>query len=237
MKLFLIVISIFFIEFNQAQTLVFTSPEFLHAVLKKHPEIDTNKDGKIQQDEADKVKKLDLMEQNLKDVQDVNHFKNVEMIFLSMNEIKEIRLNNFKYLTHLYCAQNSLKTLEISNMPKLSDLACGVNQLTEITIKNCPNIVYLNIMSNQIKNIDLTPFKKLEGLVADENKLEKLDVSTNIELVQIVIDNNSIKTIDITKNQKLKMNILYIDKDVKIIGTDEQMSKYIPTESLIEIKK
>lgn len=232
MKLVLLSISFLFFRSYETQDLVFSSKEFLQAVLKKYPEIDLNKDGEIQQNEAELVKELDLIDQNLKSAEDVNKFKNIEELSLSLNQIEKIKLDDFKYLTHLYCAGNNLKELEISNMPKLAVLACGVNLLAEVTIKNCPNITSLNIMDNQIKSIDLTQFKKLEGFVADNNKLEKLDISNNTELTQIIINGNDIKTIDITKNQKLKMNILYIDKDVDIIGTTEQMSKYKPIESL-----
>lgn len=232
MKLFLLIVTLCSLNLCKAQTLTFNNLDFLQAVLKKYPDLDLNKDGKIQQDEADKVKELDLTDQNLKDAQDVNKFKNIEKLSLSLNQIEKIKLDGLKYLTRLYCARNNLKELEISNMPMLSDISCGVNQLGNLTIKNCPNIVSLNAMDNQLKNIDLTSFKKLELLVIDNNKLEKLDISNNTELTQIIIDDNTIKAIDITKNPKLKMNILYIDKNVKIIGTEEQMSKYKPMETL-----
>ena len=114
----------------------------------------------------------------------------------------------------------------ISNLPLLNEFGCGLNQLTKVKIKNCPNIVLLNMMDNQIKKIDLSQFKKLKYLTVDNNKLKNLDLSNNPDLVQITIDDNNIESIDITKNQNLKMNILYIDDNVKIIGSSEQLSQY-----------
>ncbi|MGS0748499.1 hypothetical protein [Halpernia sp. GG3] len=56
-------------------------------------------------------------------------------------------------------------------------------------------------------------------------------MSNNSKLIQFIIKGNQIAEIDITKNPNLKMNILYIDGNVKIIGTKEQMGKYSPAPS------
>lgn len=233
MKLSILIASLLFFNTHYAQTLTFSNPDFLKALLDKHPEIDLNKDGKIQKKEASKVKKIDLGGQNLKDVQDVTKFKNVEYLSFIGNQLEELKLEDFKFLIKLFCGQNNLKTFEISKMPMLSNLTCPINQLTTLSISGCPNLTALNIMENRLISVDLSPFNKLKTLDASDNQLESLDISTNTELVQIIINNNHIKTIDITKNQKLDMTIQYIDKNVNIIGTKEQMSKYKYREVLI----
>jgi len=211
-----------------AQSLKFENPEFEKIVLAKYPEIDSNKNNRIEQNEAESLEKLSLMETNLTNANDVKYFRNLTYLSLTINNIKEFKLKDFFKLEKLYIARNKLNKLEIYNLPLLNEFACGLNQLTTIKIKNCLNIVSLNIMDNQIKKIDLSQFKKLKYLTIDNNKLENLDLSNNPDLIQIVIDHNNIKTLDITKNQNLQMNILYIDDDVNIIGTPEQLSNYKP---------
>jgi len=209
-----------------AQSLKFENSEFEKIILAKYPEIDSNKNNRIEQNEAESLEKLSLMETNLTNANDVRYFRNLTYLSLTINNIEEFIIKDFFKLEKLYIARNKLNKLEINNLPLLNEFACGLNQLTTVKIKNCPNILSLNMMDNQIKKIDLSQFKELKYLTIDNNKLESLDLSNNLDLIQITIDDNNIKTLDITKNQNLKMNILYIDNDVKIIGTSEQLSGY-----------
>ena len=85
-------------------------------------------------------------------------------------------------------------------------------------------IYYFCILTNSV--ISLQQSKKL-----DNKKLIQVKIIRGTSPKQTNLDN--IKTIDITKNQKLDMTIQYIDKNVNIIGTKEQMSKYKYREVLI----
>ena len=223
-----IILSIFLLitTICSAQNIKFENPEFEKLVLERYPEIDLNKNNKIERNEADILDKLNLMESNLTNANDIKHFKNLSYLSLTINNIEEFKIQDLLKLEKLYIARNRLKKLEISNLPLLSEFGCGLNELSEVKIKNCPNIVSLNMMNNQIEKIDLRQLKKLKYLTVDNNKLKKLDLSQNPELIQITIDNNNIQAIDITKNQNLKMHILYIDDNVEIIGTPEQLSLY-----------
>ena len=200
-------------------------------ILKKYPEIDVNKNGKIEKNEAEIVKNLNLMELHLTNIDGIQIFRNLEYLSLTINDIEKFRLKDFPNLEKLYVARNKLKVLEISNMPKLKEFACGLNELEKIKIINCPNIESLNFMDNKIADIDLKDFAKLKYLSADHNKLTKIDFSKNPELIQFLIHGNQIKEIDISKNPNLKLNILYIDKNVKINGTDKQIKNYTPVSS------
>lgn len=227
---------LFFLSFSIAYTqeLKFENPDLEKIVLKKYPEIDKNKNGKIENSEALSLKDLDLMKENLENANDIVFFKNLEYLSLTTNKLENLKIRDFKYLKKLYCARNNLTILEILNLPSLTEFACGLNKLTYVKIQNCPNIKSLNMMNNQITTIDLSPFKSLKYLTIDNNKLKQLDLSKNPNLEQIVINNNEIKEIDITKNQKLIMHILYIDKNVKIIGSENQMINYKPGPIIIQ---
>jgi hypothetical protein len=224
--LVLLILSIGSIAF--AQQLTFENPLFEQAILQKYPQTDSDKNGKIDKKEAEAIKELNLMSLNITNANDVKYFKNLQSLVLTSNNIEKFKLSSFRYLEGLYIAHNKLTEFEITDMPALNTLACGRNNLQKVVVKNCPNIESLNMMDNQIQEINLALFKKLKYLGVENNKLKILDLSSNPELIQISINNNQIDTIDITKNQKLKMHILYIDDNVKIIGTEEQMEKYKP---------
>ena len=228
MKKFILIISFFFIQSTLAQSIHFTNPDLEKTILLKYPEIDLNKNGKIEKEEAESILRLDLMKQNLTNADDIQYFRNLEYLSLTINDITKLKLSDLKKLKEFYCARNKLVEFEISNMPLLKDLAIGRNELKTVSIINCPNIESINMMDNQINNFDFKPFKKLKYLTIDNNHFEKLDLSRNLDLIQINIRKNNIQTLDITKNVNLKMNILYIDSDVKITGTPEQIKNYKP---------
>jgi len=226
MRILLLLAFVIFFNVAFSQELKFESPDFEKIVLAKYPEIDINNNHKIEKKEAALLKKLDLMEQNLTTAKDVNFFKNLEYLSLTINQLRELKLNDFKQLQELYCARNNLTKLEITNMPQLKRLGCGRNELEKVSLVNCPNLESLNLMDNKITALDVSPFKYLKYLSVDANKLKSLDISQNPELIQFAINDNDISQIDITKNQKLRMNILYMDDHVKIIGTSEQIKNY-----------
>nr|WP_315026327.1 hypothetical protein [uncultured Chryseobacterium sp.] len=228
MKKLILIISILSIQCILAQSIQFENPDLERSILLKHPEIDLNKNQKIEKEEAELVSKLDLMKQNLTNADDIKYFKNLESLSLTINGITKVKLSDFKKLKELYCARNKLVEFEISNMPLLKDLAIGRNELKTVSIINCPNIESINMMDNQINSFDFKPFKKLKYLTIDNNNFENLDLSNNPDLIQINIRKNNIKALDITKNLSLQMNILYIDSNVKITGTPEQIKNYKP---------
>jgi len=214
-----------------SQDIKFKNSQLEKIILKKYPEIDINKNDKIEIEEALKVDHLNLMEENLVNVEDLIFFKNLKYLSLTINEIESLKLKNFPHLEKLYCARNKLTQLEISDMPKLQELAFGINLLEKVIIKNCPNIESLNFMDNKINRIDLSEFSKLKYLSADHNNLTTIDFSKNPNLIQFLIHGNQIRKIDISNNPNLNLKILYIDDNVKIIGNDQQIKKYTPVSS------
>ncbi|HCQ11794.1 hypothetical protein, partial [Flavobacterium sp.] len=56
-----------------SQTINFKDKYFKNCVFKKYPEIDIDKNGEINQLEADKVSKLSLMELNIENSEDIKH--------------------------------------------------------------------------------------------------------------------------------------------------------------------
>lgn len=205
-----------------SQTIEFNNEKLFNVILKKYPDIDINNDLQIQKSEADKLKKIDLMEHNIDDISDLKYFENLEYLSLTINNIKNLKLNDFLYLKEIYCARNLLSVLEITNLPSLELLACGLNDLKNVKIEKCPKLEYLNLMDNKIEYIDLSSFSNLKYLTIDNNKLENLDLSKNKEIIQIDLKNNNLKELDLKNNDKLNLNICYMDDSVKLILNKKQ---------------
>ena len=90
-----------------SQTIEFNNEKLFKVILKKYPDIDINKDLQIQKSEADKLKKIDFMEQNIDDISDLKYFENLEYLSLTINNIKDLKLNDFLYLKEIYPFNNN----------------------------------------------------------------------------------------------------------------------------------
>lgn len=209
------------------QNIVFSDSSVLRAILNYTPSIDVNNDGIIQLSEASEVRELNLKGLGLSSIEDIRFFPNLKKINIARNGLTSLKLENLDSLEELNVGGNKLVLLELKNLTRLRRVNCEVNSLERIIIENVPNLESFNCSDNQLTILDISNLTKLKYFTAARNKLQTIDVSHNLELVQIVIDENDLKSIDIRHNEKLQVNIMYIDSDVKIIGTPEQLR--IPT--------
>lgn len=148
------------------QPINFPDPNFKQALLTKH-NVDTDGDGEICIEEAEKVTLLHLLKNsNITDITGIEYFTNLEGITLDYN---------------------NLPTIDLSKNVKLKKLHIKFSKLTHIDLKKNINLEYLRIDGNPIKNIDLSLNKKLIFFSAYHNQLTNLDISnlTNLKLITV----------------------------------------------------
>lgn len=76
-----------------------------------------------------------------------------------------------------------------------------------------------------MKVLNVSDFPLLKYLIASDNHLTTLDLTKNPEIIQVMLTNNLITELDIRNNSKLKTQILYLDKTVRITGTAQQLDE------------
>ncbi len=218
---------VLFLSWNlHAQDIVFKDTNFQKAVLAHHPPIDLNGDGLIQRSESDSVKVLNLMQMNIQSSEDAYYFPNLEELQLTRNEIKELRISGFVKMKRLICAMNNLKIVEISEMPSLENLTLNFNdELDTLVLKHLPKLTVLSVQEANLKVLNVSDFPLLKYLIASDNHLTTLDLTKNPEIIQVMLTNNLITELDIRNNSKLKTQILYLDKTVRITGTAQQLDE------------
>ena len=221
-KLKIVVIVLLISSQGYAQDLIFSDSTFFKAILNYQPSIDKNGDGIIQKNEAEAVRELNLMNQHLTSIQDLYFFPSIKKLIITRNDLVSVKLEGLDSLTEFYIAGNHLVMLDLA-LPALKDLACGKNSLKTISLDNLPNLETFNCMANDLSELDLRSCEKLKYLTLSDNNLTQLDISQNKELIQLMIDENPLKSLDITVNSALKVNLLYIDENVELIGTSEQL--------------
>lgn len=111
-------------------------------------EFDTDKDGKLTQEEADRVDQIYVSRKNIQSLKGIEYFRNLQV---------------------LQCYGNQLTTLDVSGCPLLFNLDCSNTGLTSLNVSGCEELYVLNCMINQLSTLDLTTCPALETLYAQNN--------------------------------------------------------------------
>ncbi|WP_299161528.1 hypothetical protein [uncultured Tenacibaculum sp.] len=202
----------------------FPDPNFKQAILKDKS-IDTDGDGEICIDEAEKVIRLHLLtNSNITDITGIEYFINLEGISLGYNNLPTVDLSkNIKLhtlyiencnLTHIDLKKNinlkyiriganPIKNIDLSLNKKLLVFSAYNNQLTNLNTSNLTNLRTIVVGWGTISELNTDNCTSLEHVDAWENLITKLDFTTNINLNSIRIYNNLFSEIDV-RNCKLK---------------------------------
>lgn len=182
-------------------------------------DVDTNKDGQISVNEAQKVRGLELFDYSGEDIIGLN--------ISSMSEIKY-----FTALEYLNCLGNQLTSLDVSNNTALTYLDCYDNQLSSLDVSGCTALTSLDCSGNQLTSLNVSNNTALKFLNCENNQLASLDVSNNNALRFLVCYNNQLTSLDISK---VSLQEFYCSGNplTKIIINEKNSSDYY-LQSIIE---
>lgn len=156
--------------------------------------------------------------------------KTVVHLDLSYNKFKNLPSNVFQGLEKLKIlnlGSNKLKTIDPNlfvGLRSLEDLKlkrCELKTIDQNTFKGLSNLHSLDISMNYITNLHKKTFSDLKNLVeldAQYNKIGKIEAahfSNNKELKEVTLDNNQIKSLDVNAINKLCLEQLTLDGNVK----------------------
>jgi len=187
-----------------AQKLNFKDPNFEKAVLEN---FDLNKNGSLEQLEADLVTNLFLVQKNITSADDARFFSNAKMIVLDDNRISNISITGLPHLELFSCTGCKISSFRAEGLKSLASLYLDNNLLENISLKETPRIDQLTLSLNQLKTIDITTLKNLRKLNVEHNKIQKLDISGNPGLQTLNVGGNTIKESDIKKGMKTDVTI------------------------------
>lgn len=197
------------IPFLHAQNLTFKDKNLEKAVIEN---FDLNKDGAINQFEAERIENLFLVKKGITAVDDLSYFKYAKMIILDDNAIPIVSLKNMDHVQLFSCTGCKISTFKVENAKSLASLYLDNNNIENISLKTTPRIDQLTVSLNKIKTIDLSGLKNLKNLNLEHNQVQKLDISTNLNLQTLNVKQNPLKETDIKKGAK----------DVTIFGFQQQ---------------
>lgn len=199
-KIFTTLLLLIAVSHLSAQKLTFSDKNFEKAVVSN---FDLNKDGAIDQSEADKVINLFVSNKiQVRSAEDINLFKNVQTVVLDGSILIGVDLKDLNSLTLFSCEACNLLTFKAENLKNLTSLYLNGNKLTQVTLKNTPEINELLVSSNGLTSIDVSPLKKLTTLNIDNNQIKSLDVSQNPDLQNLSFNNNPLQEENIKRGKK-----------------------------------
>ncbi len=185
------------VSYGNAQKLSFSDKIFEKAVVEK---FDLNKNGAIDQSEADKVINLFISNKiKVRSADDINLFKNVQTVILDGAIIISVNLKNLDNLSLFSCEACNMLDFQAENLKSLTSLYLNGNKLSQVSLKNTPEIYELVVSSNGLTSIDVRSLKKLMMLNIENNRITTLDVSQNPELRTLITKNNPLQEANIKR--------------------------------------
>ena len=128
---------------------------------------------------------------------------NLEELYLSYNQLKEIPDLNLPNLQRLYLDNNQLTEMPNLNLANLKILNLNNNQLTKISNLNLPELVILYLNNNQLKEISNLNLPKLSRFhLYNNNQLRKISNLNVPELRELEMNNKLVEIPEKLKNQK-----------------------------------
>lgn len=203
-KIFITVLLILISSFLWSQNLTFKDKNLEKAVLEN---FDINKDGGINQQEANLISNLFLVKKGITLTDDLGFFKNATMIVLDDNTLQNVTIKNFTQLELFSCTNCKISTFNTENLKRLTSLYLDNNLIENISFKTTPRITQLTLSLNKLKTIDVSSFKNLKNLNVEHNQIQKLDISGNPDLQTLNIGGNKMKETDVKKGMKTDFTI------------------------------
>ena len=186
--------------------LAFPDPLFRAYVLEN---FDTDGDGKISEEEAEAVTKIDVEYKNINSLDGIQYFTNLTYLNCTYNKIASLDVRKNTKLTTLYCNYNKLTTLDVSGCSALTYLYCYGNQLATLDVSKNTALTFLDCTYNQLTTLDVSKNTELYWLYCYSNQLTTLDVSKNTALIDLRCYSNKLTTLDVSKNTKLTFLCCY----------------------------
>lgn len=217
-KFLILIISVLSIK-THAENIVVPDANFKAYLLEN---FDIDKNGEISKQEAELVAKISCNNKNIKSLDGVRAFVNLEILDCRDNQIQKVDLSNNKKLKALLIDSNQLIDLNLSQNSNLQLLSCTNNQLTSLNVANNKEIISLACGANQLKSLDVSENEKLKELFFAENEIAEINLHNNLNLEILSCSANKLEELNLTHNHQLK-RLICQDNQLKNLDLSENI--------------
>lgn len=169
---------------------------------------------KLNKEELDKVKTLDISHKNIKSLSGIETMKELSSLNASSNEINKVNLKLNTNLRVLDLSNNSIYTINLNSNNNLKHLNLSNNYLSSLEFNHKTAIEELYLDNNKLKDINLFNYEEAKIISLKNNEITSLDLRRNLYLKSFDLSHNKIKNIDLI-NQKDIENVNASFTDIK----------------------
>ena len=192
----------------------FTDPN-LGLALIKHPDVDRNKNGRVEYAEALLVDSLNLDYMGISSINGLENFPNLKYLSLDGNELAgTVDLTNFENLKTLIIPNNGITSIRLSPKAPLEEIDLHHNRIDNEMVLSSYNLKKLDISFNRLTTVDLRNNGNLEVLNAKNNRISRMDFPQQDlqKLDSIDVSSNQLTALDLTQSKKLVYFNAYFNK-------------------------
>jgi len=206
-KIKIILLYLFLAASTQAQTLTFSDPHLLEALIDE--DIDENEDGKIQSAEALAITELDVDDKEIVSLAGMEAFQNLEIFYCNNNLIKSLTpLISLKKLTELYFSHNEVPVIPNEVLLNLTIIECTYNKFTTLSFASAKKMEDIDCSDNPLLvSLNVAGLTQLQHINFNDCAIATIDLKSNIELSLIKCSHNKLAALNLLINKKLE----YVD--------------------------
>lgn len=189
---------------------------------------DSNRDGKLSTDEANRVTAIDVSDSGIQSLAGLEMFRELVTLDCSNNSLTSIDLTRNAKLQTLICNNNYLSrldlglnvelvtvdcsnnrlddttiTMDLSKNTKIENFNCANNRLHTLNLSSSPELKILNCQNNLLGQVNVNGCTKLTDINCVNNQIVNFSVNTNTALVNLFCGNNNIAALDVSRNVNL----------------------------------
>ncbi len=158
--------------------------------------IDINKNGKIELNEAELILNLDISDQNIYSLEGIDKFINIQTLNCSNNKLTKLYLNKNLKLETLNCSQNKINNLNLKTNIGVKELVCHSNEeLTQLDLSNNLSLEILKISGSGITKLDITKNNNLRIIECNSNPINNINVSHCVNLKNLSVNFTNINRV------------------------------------------
>lgn len=160
--------------------------------------IDSNNNGQIEIDEAQKVSYLSITRTQTTSLVGISDFSNLTTLICESNLLASLDVSNLKKLIKLHCRANYISNLNLNGLANLEELDCSSNKMSSLNVSGLKSLKIFTCAVNTIGALDVTSLTALTELYCNFNLITSLNLSELTNLVQLSCGNNKISKLDIS---------------------------------------
>lgn len=169
---------------------------------------DTNKDGKLSEEEIAAVTSIDVSKCSpaITSLKGVEFFTNLSSLDCNEQSVRNLDIENLENLTYIDVSSNHMDSLTLPvKADKLTYLDISDNKITNLTsLSDYNNLVMLNANSTNLSKIDVSSMRGLKVLGVSGTTISTLDLGSNMELTTLYCESmRSLSVLDVSDHEKL----------------------------------